>query len=1263
MSTPLSFGTNNITVYSYEPFSYRLSNNVGGTTKMSLVSRTSGIPASYISVTDSSAVFVTTSNAMSPSSQQFIINLTNASGTVVSNTSTTNVTSAPGRFTDGGGNSLGLSNYTFYLQEAITPIRLYAPFNIGTPTSSPSLPPGLSFTAVDASYVAITGTPLTTVPQSNYLVIGKQPGTSKVVSSTLPIIISNERIRTDISGGGIFSPMQIGVDVSANTITTLARGALRYTWGSLPDGIYATDNSGNGVNSGFFPSDPSKTLIIGGTPTLTTASNFRDGGYSNGFTQSIFAQRTAPTPLLSNTIPLTFAFGETVLFDTANAPPPYYSAVAVDPSATSFRAQTYFTSNVDISSIFSPNLRADMSLAFNGVDRAYLVGNPFPEGVGSNNYIIRAINRNGKTRDLTTTITVINDSVTFQTPPTPAATDVCYNFVFSRDVSFALNGYYPAPIRYVASSAAKRPIFWTSEGLAGTNLSLDICGNTATLVGVPESLISLRNLRVTATADGTAATATRDISFSVVNDMVTITPVNSNIPAKDRTLPANQPMTPTIQLTATALSGLPIRTFSATGLPPGVRVSRTGLINGTPTASIDASYTATISATTGFTTASNVYTFTNVRDNTIVIMPNIFETVPSVFSGVEFRTLGYSGLQGITSVSGNVAQRGPWQGTSFSVSMPDGINLQGDFSSVPALLPKYRIGLTGSLSNAQSITIPVEVNIRNTPTFVRHLIGIEDSVDPTNNFLKLVRNTGQSIGLTTNYGYEFGGNALQWENVGVSSSLLNAPYGIHDMAQNGNVIVAVLGSNMVRSADAGLTWNQIPGSNIQATTLQGGVPSIPYYTASPLFGCIATDGSSNWLAIANGWDGSVFNNILRTSSDNGVTWTDRTVSNFVDIISNTKLFYNNSRYFVAAGATAAIPVLYAEVGDEVRWFPAQGFISGDAINDLAFKGFNLLAVGSNGTSSACYSSSDNGENWTPLSVEPIPYSGSTQVNVADYAYGRWVVAGSDSFGNFTFSYSSDLVNWTPLGSVIGPGAFTASVEDESAWLFAGAGGSQPGYTAPWWGPNRDISSNLQGWGAGVVPFAFTKRITALTTPATWPSILTLSMAYDAGLLQWMSPTKTSYINWQFVPIETIHGAVDRTNISPALVYFYSYGSIDGLTFSIDDDSQTFDISGTAVTFSDATQRILVFASYYGDPVNYTDIKILPLVLSMRTILPTVQKQQSGAGAWTYLLRQYTEVNAATTSRDNKALPAGEYKLGQFTRPEPPNVITDSNCPC
>jgi hypothetical protein len=99
----------------------------------------------------------------------------------------------------------------------------------------------------------------------------------------------------------------------------------------------------------------------------------------------------------------------------------------------------------------------------------------------------------------------------------------------------------------------------------------------------------------------------------------------------------------------------------------------------------------------------------------------------------------------------------------------------------------------------------------------------------------------------------------------------------------------------------------------------------------------------------------------------------------------------------------------------------------------------------------------------------------------------------------------------------------------------------------------------------------------------------------------------------------------------------------GLTF----DPVTNQITGTPGQLEQTS--ITVYAK--------DDNGVTTFTLGFNVILPTIQKQQSGAGAWTYLLKQYTEINAAVTSRDTKVTPSNEYRLGEFTRPEPPDVIT------
>jgi hypothetical protein len=75
--------------------------------------------------------------------------------------------------------------------------------------------------------VSIIGTPLTTAPQSNYLIIGRQPGTSKTVSTPISFVISNERIQSYVSPADIISGMTIGTDILATSITTQANGSVQ----------------------------------------------------------------------------------------------------------------------------------------------------------------------------------------------------------------------------------------------------------------------------------------------------------------------------------------------------------------------------------------------------------------------------------------------------------------------------------------------------------------------------------------------------------------------------------------------------------------------------------------------------------------------------------------------------------------------------------------------------------------------------------------------------------------------------------------------------------------------------------------------------------------------------------------------------------------------------------------------------------------------------------------------------------------------------
>jgi hypothetical protein len=166
--------------------------------------------------------------------------------------------------------------------------------------------------------------------------------------------------------------------------------------------------------------------------------------------------------------------------------------------------------------------------------------------------------------------------------------------------------------------------------------------------------------------------------------------------------------------------------------------------------------------------------------------------------------------------------------------------------------------------------------------------------------------------------------------------------------------------------------------------------------------------------------------------------------------------------------------------------------------------------------------------------------------------------------------------------------------------------------------------------------------------------LTLSIPYLGSNFVWVSPVETSYTNWQFVPISPITLQADSS--SGSFLYYYASGLPDGLDLSLDAVGSQATIRGTSVAFSDASKRVLLYAN--------DGTTTLRRELGMRTIIPTVQKQQTSAGAWTSLVRQYTVVNAAQNARDQRVFATVDRLLGEFTAPYPPDVVTPtSNCQC
>lgn len=1257
MTTVLPFSNNAITVYKYESFSYTISNPYYPTVPVTTVS--AGIPRSLV-VTDASKVVFSSSGFNGATSPAEVISI-DVSGNVSSNS----VAILAGRFRDSNGNSMSNASFQFFKNEAISSTQFIASISILAPLQTfPALPAGLTFSQTASNIFTLQGTPLVETPTSNYQIIGmgKNGDAGKVVTTTVPIAVGPERIQLDISGSPIVSSMSIGTAISNRVLTAryplYSSGNLRYTWDTLPDGIFFTDANGTVRSSGFQPSDASSTLILQGTPTVAAANSFVNAGIDGAYTAGVRASRLTPVPVISNTTAFSFQFEPTVLFGSYSIPA-YYEGVALDPSATFFSAKTYFQSDASISTIFALSLPAGLSLNFvSSQSRAYLTGTPTSAGTGV--YTIRASNTAGRSRDLQVSIPISNDSVFFDYSVTPAV-DTCYNFILSRPLVSDLSGYYTSPIQFKASAVSGRSVTFSAPDLVGTGITLsNVSANVVALSGIPDTVTATKTVTVTASAVGSPATASTTIKLAVLNDQFTF----GSIPTTSLVFIQNKAITP-IQLSATTLSGRPIISFAASGLPSGLVCSSTGVISGTPT--VVGAPTVTITASTGFTTGTTTLTMTVLPDNIIITIPNDTETVPAVFSNVEFDVLTYSGTTG-TLTATPTSNRAPQQPVNFSLAFSNNTFLSGNFSVMPALLPAYKFAVTGT-AGSLSTSATVNVAVTNPSSFTRHLVGLDSLVSsgtlPTLGTIRVLRNTQVPVSLsdpTNPASFAYARNLLTWTT---AYSASNVFFGFHDFAQNPTAIIGVVGSNIVRSLDNGVTWSNVPSSNIQTLAGVGGGPVIPqppnpvYKPADPLFSTIATDGTSNWVAFGHGSIGNTNIHLVRTSSNNGDTWTDASFSFLFASTPQTKLYYSSGRYFLLSGIpgnTSPSPsnIMYrAEASNLTSWTDLNGpfgFTTGDAINGLALDGSGtLLAVGSNGSgpgTSACYKSTDNGSSWTALPTSPITYSAGAQINNAEYGNGTWAVVGSDPVAQSAISFSSNLTTWDER-TALGTGALQVAADDGATWQF-GRSTSASWFAGIWSNGTIDIQS---GTSAGLN--SNTKRFLSTTRSSGTPS-LTFSLPYDSSSIVVTSPSTNLYTLWQYIPIDPIRVQASLTGSPGAFLYYYATNLPPALTFLTDDLSGSYaDISGTSVQFSDAYRNARITIA------NASTTAVRTFNLGFRTILPTVQKQQTSAGAWTSLVRQYTNVNAAQNARDNRVFPQVDRTLGEFTSPYPPNVVTQT----
>ena len=1258
----LSFTNNTLQVYAYEGFQYTIS-NPNPTFTLQTVSNSSGLdPTSlyFTKVDNSSYIFGvpdTSNNLTAGRKENFV--LTTVSGTNIQ-TSSNIVNVGAGRFLDGCGNSLSNNVYTFYKNEPIPRIQLVAPsFTLKTPTSIPFLPPGLSFVRDSSFAFSISGTPTVTVPNSNYQIIGTQQGGSKVITTRFNMVVSNERLRLNLSGTSTVSGMEIGTAITNRVITAIppsGSSTVRYTFPSFPDGIVVRDLSGNLRTSPFTISntiDASYSFVLSGTPTSNAA--YALTALTNGICNAtVQAARTVPLPFVENSQAFSFQFAPTILFDQSTVPQ-LYTNIAFDPSSIFFRAQTYFTgSPIPITNIFSPNLRADLSLLFVPSEgRAYLRGNPVLSLSGTAAYTIRATASGVTTRDLSATISVVDETISFSSP----VGDVCVNYILSRPVDQFKTGYYESNVRFVASANSGRPVTLSAPALGGTGLSLDSNG---TIVGFPTTVTPLTDLSVNASTGTTSNTKT--IKLAVVNDVITLGDVSTS----KFNFVQNVAITPFQIPVTNVLSGRNVINFTTTNLPSGLSISPAGLISGTCSSAATLSGDVIVAASTGFATGSKSYPFTVEPDTILFTVPQsnyTYSAGGSVF--IPVTGVSYSG----TAVSNYDLSLVPSYG--LSIASNTGLISGNWTTSVPpqAVLPSScNFSITaqaGSVAGVLPASFTASPVIRNTSfVFAGGRLSKYNGVSWEGGLTDTSGNPISGIGFDIQFrNSNVDGNFLLctgfdriWRS---TNSISFNPVIVGDSSDNFQRVSSIAfkpGStrvwasgiryfpeigdarvNLLRSDDNGLSWRHFSVLQDQSTSKlivsrNSNTPVTTFINSPYLTPGVALKYSDGVL-MAGGIDGSGGPTMVR-STDDGVTWN-----------SVTNGFAMETAYF--------------NFDNSGRWV-ATGSDGYKTVNQV------MIPYFSTPTKTIKYSS-DQGQTW-------LDASGDFNMFGYEIVYGNgvWMATGVDgsnagiTFGKVRLKYSTDAVNWSnvdlssndlfpffsyipipplELGSLNYDGSnWNVFVQRQDAYFNPISEiYSSPTPTGTWVKTDvTNIFETLPGYSSATRFVSYT-RPQYLRTANT--KVIDINLTLNVGGIgngpTITSPSTTSFLLYQYMPMSL---TLTATGTGGRIYFFIADDELPpGLTF----DPLTNTISGKAASIGNFATRV-----YTKDNNGVTLTNF-----SFTVDVPRVIRKQDGAGAYTYLLKQYTEVLGAQNARDSRVLPSQERMLGEFMSPPAPDVIT------
>lgn len=1216
-------------LYKYEPFETTFTLPTPTSLTLQYNNSSANLQALFTQDSPSSLVMSGAFQSSSTTPYTLTVQEVDPSGTIIaSNTVSYQITVGNGRFYPPVSNQ----NYQFYQYENVSNSLGYSPLfstvlAIDKVFTVPSLPLGLSFSNQDSNTWYLVGTPSLASSQSNYTVFGSNSSNGKIVSTVVSMKVNGQIVR--VSPSAATMELTLATVVTPITFTSIAPSTIyaytfRYTWDTLPDGLVFKDINSNVVSSGFSPLDPNLTLVLSGTPTVAAANLFVA---NPSYTVRLTGTRSDQTGTqVSGSSLISFAFSETVLISSSVSSSMYESLPLLTTDVV-LTPNTYFYTGAKptISSFTTTGLPLGLSLVNHA--NVYWTLSGTPAVPSSASYTFTATNTNGIQQTLAVPITINPDVPAFGSP-TPAS-GTPYTLIVSRPMLLD----YPSGIVFSATSPLP-PITYTSSLNFSTYGLTVLSGTTYQISGTPTSNLAGQTVTITA-RDRIGKTATTTIYFTINQDTFTW-------PTYAPTYFQNRLITP-YQLVVSTASGRAVQSFSSLDLPDNLVLSSTGLLSGMPTIASSGSFH--VLASTGYgspPTATKEYNFTIIPDNILTLQLNSVDTIGTVFSNVLFKSIKYSTDTEINPIYTLTSY--PKQNPAPVFSMTSDGNLSGDFTGVRPY-STYLLDVTATAGSIVTTTPSLLcVTVSNAPVtdvimgfygVQQFITGYQQVYDHTEFypvFRIVYRNDPiyawtltKQISYTSDYEFRALTNGQK-----VTGQTWNPGISISQASQTGiRIDISTLGSNVISTVMTAVydgTFTNGPISWSQDTSLIGS------------FYAVANDGT-NWMTIAGA--GAGFSYYVKSTG----SWTQMTSAGGgigFTLANETVLQYEpTSSNFVLGSGTGIITIKASNVYTDPRWSTTT--FSGFTVSRIALSNSTLVAVGSN--SSSGYSpmsvSTDGGSTWSQITIStPSTFVTAVTSPVFKdimYANGSWAMCGMDNAGANFIAYTNDLSNWNIYSNPAQ--LLTALTFNGNAWSFAAGNTILSLDAGPW--PTQSTASQY------ITGSTFIDKLVCIsnTTTAVPNSVF---IPGNTGY-SFSSPVQSNLVLYQYVPYN-----LDFTVLPfDSFIYYYTTDVPLGFEFVLDPTGSKATLSGISPS-NNTRQTVTVYAkTATSTPLKFT--------LAINTILPFFVNPQSGAGAYTAILRTEVEANAAQNARDNRTFPQVDVLAGPFMAPRAPDVTTPNDC--